>query len=60
MAAIAERLSPPAPESLKDSRAVGAARESREERVLLLPAGYEAGRLSACGLSQGQAGKLLV
>lgn len=47
--------------SLKDPRAVGAARGSREERVLLLPAGYEAGRLSrGSGPSQGRAGEAWV
>jgi hypothetical protein len=40
----------------KDPRAVGAARGSREERVLLLPAGYEAGRLSRGGPSPDRAG----
>jgi hypothetical protein len=32
--------------------AMGTPRGSREERVLLLPAGYEADRLSATGLSE--------
>ncbi len=44
---------------IKDPRAVGAARGSREERVLLLPAGYEAGRLSACGPLQAGRGSSL-
>jgi hypothetical protein len=36
---------------------MGTPRESREERVLLLPAGYEADSLSASGLSGPGAGE---